>query len=56
VRTNSAPLVGGTQALQAMQVAEQVLEAVNNHEWDGSQQGAVGPFIQFPTEERRLAG
>lgn len=56
VRTNSKPLVGGTQALQAMQVAEQVLEAVNNHEWDGSQQGAVGPFIQFPTEERRLAG
>ncbi|WP_339681820.1 Gfo/Idh/MocA family oxidoreductase [Gimesia maris] len=56
IQTGSAPLVGGVQALQAMQVAEQVLAAVNEHEWDGSQQGAVGPFIQFPTEERRLAG
>lgn len=56
IQSNSEPLVGGEQALEAMQVAEQVLEAVNCHEWNGSQQGAVGPFIQFPTEERRMAG
>lgn len=56
IQTQSEPLVGGPQALQAMQVAEQVLEAVNCHEWDGSQQGAVGPFIQFPAEQRRMAG
>ena len=56
IQSNSEPLVGGAQALEAMQVAERVLEAVNCHEWDGSQQGAVGPFIQFPTEQRRMAG
>lgn len=56
VRSNSEPLVGGAQALQAMQVAEQVLEAVKNHAWNGSQPGAIGPFIQFPAEQRRLAG
>ncbi|QDT25403.1 Gfo/Idh/MocA family protein [Gimesia panareensis] len=56
IRSNTAPLVGGAQALEAMQVAERVLEAVNAHQWDGSEQGAVGPFIQFPSEQRRLAG
>ena len=56
IRNNTAPLVGGTQALEAMQVAERVLEAVNAHQWDGSQQGPVGPFIQFPSEQRRMAG
>lgn len=56
IRTQSAPIVGGLQALQAMQVAERVLEAVNAHEWDGSQHGAVGPFLRFPTEQRRMAG
>ncbi|QDU08446.1 Gfo/Idh/MocA family protein [Gimesia aquarii] len=56
IRSNSEPLVGGAQAIEAMQVAEQVLEAVNRHEWEGSQQGAIGPFIQFPAEERRMAG
>ncbi|WP_339733728.1 Gfo/Idh/MocA family oxidoreductase [uncultured Gimesia sp.] len=56
IRTQSDPLVGGQQALRAMQVADRVLESMNCHEWDGSQQGAVGPFIQVPAEQRRLAG
>ncbi len=47
------PLVGGTEALQAMRVADQVLQSVANHAWDGSAAGRVGPFPQHATTRRK---
>ncbi len=49
------PIVDGQQALQAMRVAERILELVDSHEWDGGQTGLIRPNASYLTP-RRLAG
>jgi predicted dehydrogenase len=55
VRANTGPECDGHQALLAMQVAEQVLHAVNSHRWDGHAEGLTGPHFRV-AKERKLAG
>jgi predicted dehydrogenase len=44
VRTGDTPRVSGKDALAAMAVAEQILSAIKEHRWDGSEAGPQGPF------------
>lgn len=55
VRHNTEPVCDGHQALQAMQVADQILDRVAAHQWDGHADGAVGPFVQT-SQPLRKAG
>ena len=48
VRTGQTPRVSGRNALAAMKVAEQILNAIKEHRWDGSSSGPQGPF-SLPT-------
>lgn len=43
VRFGHEPLVGGSQALAALRVAERVLQSVAEHQWDGRPEGRRGP-------------
>jgi len=43
VRTGQRPLVNGADALNALKVAEQVMNSLNQHRWNGTQPGPVGP-------------
>lgn len=43
VRNRTQPKVSGRHALAALRVAETVLECVQQHEWDGVQDGRIGP-------------
>ncbi|MDR3634906.1 MAG: Gfo/Idh/MocA family oxidoreductase [Isosphaeraceae bacterium] len=43
VRGEERSRVSGEDALQAMRVADQVLQSLNGHQWDGVPQAAVGP-------------
>jgi len=49
------PLVGGLEGLAAMQAADQVLNSLADHQWNGSAHGAVGPFPAVDAQ-RKLAG
>ncbi|MDA1016922.1 MAG: Gfo/Idh/MocA family oxidoreductase [Planctomycetota bacterium] len=53
VRLGVEPLVGGQEALAAMQVADAVLTSVAAHQWDGTPSGAIGPRAHFSAEQRR---
>jgi predicted dehydrogenase len=55
VRENSRPVVGGPEALAAMEVAEQVLASVAKHQWDGIPNQNIGPFAR-PIDQQRRAG
>lgn len=55
VRDNRPPVVDGTQALLAMRVANEILEAVARHQWNGSAWGPIGPDASLP-QRRKLAG
>lgn len=55
VHNERQPIVDGQQALQAMKVAERILDSVNNHEWDGDRSGLIRPNAIYPAS-RRLAG
>ncbi len=55
VRTGKTPLVDGRTALKSLLVAEQILDSVAAHAWDGHSRGAVGP-APFFTGARKLAG
>jgi predicted dehydrogenase len=43
VRTGQTPLVSGAQGLAALKVAEQLLQAIAFHRWDGASPGRCGP-------------
>lgn len=43
VRFGKQPHVDGVAALQALKVAELVLQAVDQHQWEGTPNGAIGP-------------
>jgi predicted dehydrogenase len=55
VQNDRPPVVDGTQALLAMRVANEILEAVARHEWNGSACGPIGPNVSLP-QRRKLAG
>jgi predicted dehydrogenase len=55
VRRSATPLVGGREALAAMELADEILQCVAAHQWDGDVAGAVGPFFSRP-HARKLAG
>ncbi|MEX1228854.1 MAG: Gfo/Idh/MocA family oxidoreductase [Planctomycetaceae bacterium] len=56
VRTGETPLVDGEQGLRALELAEQIVAAVDAHQWDGDSQGRVGPhLLPFELPERRAA-
>jgi predicted dehydrogenase len=44
VQTGVTPLVDGRAALSAMKVADEILQSVATHQWDGHPHGAIGPF------------
>lgn len=44
LRTGQMPRVPGSAGRDALAVAEQILEAIDAHQWDGSATGRIGPF------------
>jgi len=48
IREGRAPLVSGQQALEALEVADRVLKAIEQHGWDGQSPGRMGPWLQTP--------
>jgi predicted dehydrogenase len=44
VRTGQSPRAGGVEGREALQVAEQVLDQIKKHRWDGTESGRIGPF------------
>ena len=55
VTTGNSPMVDGEAALEAMKVAERVLESVDCHQWDASPQGRVGADL-LRWSPQRMAG
>lgn len=55
VRTGSDPRVDGHTALKALRVAARIQTSVDNHEWDGTPTGRVGPEL-FRWTSNRIAG
>lgn len=43
VRTGSSPRVSGRDGRDALELAERVLTALRNHQWEGSTEGPLGP-------------
>ena len=43
IRNQTAPRVGGREALRSMAVADRLLESIAAHEWDGHADGPIGP-------------
>jgi len=44
VRTGSRPRVNGDDALRAVRLADQILQAIGTHQWEGHADGPVGPL------------
>lgn len=57
VRTGQTPLVNGSQAFLAMEVADRILSCIAEHQWEGTPAGAIGPQVirQHVTTRRRAA-
>jgi predicted dehydrogenase len=55
VRNGTTPVVDGRQALTALHAAEQVLNAIDRHQWDGSATGRIGPHGHAIHQGRRHA-
>jgi predicted dehydrogenase len=53
VRAHEAPLVGGIEARNAIALAVRIQDEIRRHEWDGNDQGAIGP-TQLPPPMGRL--
>lgn len=45
IRTGESPLVSGAAGRDAVAVAEQVIQQIARHEWDGSANGRTGAFV-----------
>ncbi|WZO96286.1 Gfo/Idh/MocA family oxidoreductase [Isosphaeraceae bacterium EP7] len=43
IRARTAPIVSGEIALRAMRLADQVVDSINRHAWEGSARGPIGP-------------
>jgi predicted dehydrogenase len=55
VREGRRPLVDGQAALAAMDAADQVLQGIFAHRWNGAAPGPVGPFLNPSIADRRAA-
>ncbi len=44
IRQSTIPRVDGRAGLAALEIAEQVLEGIASHQWDGTAVGRIGPF------------
>ena len=55
IEQNRRPLVGGSEALRAMQLAEQIRESVRTHQWDGHAAGPIGQDLQLPAAALKRA-
>jgi predicted dehydrogenase len=55
VRTGVKPLVGGREALAAMRTAEEILQRVATHQWDGCHTGPTGPHATQDDSQQRAA-
>jgi hypothetical protein len=44
VRSLSTPRVDGHAAVVALELAEQILQSIASHQWDGTAAGRIGPF------------
>lgn len=53
VTTGKRPHVGGAEGLQAMLVADGVLQSVATHPWDGRADGAIGPHATSSSLHKR---
>jgi predicted dehydrogenase len=56
IRTGTRPIVGGDEALAALTVADRILQAVAQHQWEGNSSGAVGPVLLRSGDKLRKAG
>lgn len=54
IKHNRQPECDGEAALQAMEVAERILESVNSHRWDGHADGLTGPHFRLAKERKRV--
>lgn len=55
VGRRSRPLVSGTEALAALDVADAIVRCVQQHQWDGHAAGRIGPWAALPTVHRAAA-
>ena len=55
IRTGADPLVGGREALAAMETADAILNCVAEHRWNGQSAGPVGPHPFADGSELRRA-
>jgi predicted dehydrogenase len=46
VQAGQRPRVSGIEGRDALMVAEQVLDQINRHQWDGTETGRVGPLAR----------
>jgi len=53
VRGETLPRCGGAEGLQALLTAEQILESIEQHQWEGHAQGMVGPHARIPDALRK---
>jgi predicted dehydrogenase len=49
ISEGARPKVGGDEALRAMRLADQILQQINTHQWEGVATGPVGPHLQPAT-------
>ncbi len=55
IETGIVPLVDGQAGRDAMQLADNILQAVASHQWDGHAAGAIGPKGLKPVQHRDAA-
>ena len=53
VESGNQPVCSANEGIAAMQAAAQVLESVQQHQWDGSADGRIGPQPFEPWQARR---
>ena len=44
IRESAVPRVDGQAGLAALKVAQEILDCIESHEWDGNANGRIGPF------------
>ncbi len=48
IKSGIAPRVPGTAGRDAIAVAERIITAIAQHQWDGTAEGRIGQFMQVP--------
>lgn len=55
INTGRQPLVDGHQALRSLRAADQILDSIASHQWDGVAHGPVGPYLLRPSRRQQAA-